>query len=95
MDLQEICIDIYTCAQPASSIPVADEARDPAVGEKRQREGSAGPLGGQGQNDLQNVRYRGCDMCFSRLLRVKACDVHSDYVFPSCMFYELAFARHA
>jgi len=80
-----------------STIPVTDEARDPAVGEKRQRDGSAGPLDEQGQNNLQNVRYKRCDLCFSRLLlHVRPSDVDSDYVSPlTCMFYEPAFVRHA
>jgi hypothetical protein len=81
--LQYSCINIYACAQHASNIPVTDEARDPTVGEKRQREGSAGPLDGRGQNDLQNVRYKGFDQCISRLLlHVRPRDVDSDYVSP-------------
>jgi hypothetical protein len=82
--LRKTCIHIHACAQSTSTIPVTDEARDPAVGEKRQRDGSAGPLGEQGQNDLQNVRYKRCDLCFSRLLlHVRPSDVDSDYVSPS------------
>ena len=38
--------------QSASKISVTDETRDPAVGEKRQREGSTGPLDEQGHTDM-------------------------------------------